>query len=133
MLTSGDATSPIWGIASIGLSVRLDSVSLVMLLLVSFVGWVVARFSAVYLDGEPGQGRFMAWLCLTLAAVMLLVIAGNLVQLLLAWIATSLSLHRLLLFYPARPGARRAARKKFWVARIADCALVGAAALLYLQ
>ena len=133
LLTSGDATSPVWGIASIGLSVRLDSVSLVMLLLVSFVGWVVARFSAVYLDGEPGQGRFAAWLCLTLAAVMLLVIAGNLVQLLLAWIATSLSLHQLLLFYPARPGARRAARKKFWVARIADGALVGAAALLYLQ
>tara|TARA_R110001599_G_scaffold346224_1_gene571261 strand:+ start:1798 stop:3354 length:1557 start_codon:yes stop_codon:yes gene_type:complete len=133
LLQSGDATSAMWGSDLIGLSARLDSVSLIMLLLVSFVGWVVARFSAVYLDGEQGQGRFTAWLCLTLAAVMLLVIAGNLVQLLLAWIATSLFLHKLLLFYPARPGAQRAARKKFWIARIADGALVSAVALLWLQ
>lgn len=133
LLQSGDATSAMFGSDIVGLSVRLDSVSLVMLLLVSFVGWIVTRFSAVYLDGEPGQGRFTAWLCLTLAAVMLLVIAGNLVQLILAWIATSLFLHKLLLFYSARPGAQRAARKKFWIARIADGALTGAAVLLYLQ
>ena len=61
---------------------------------------------------------------------MTLVIAGNLGQLVVAWIATSLSLHQLLLFYPDRSAAQAAARKKFIVARIGDAALIAAAVLL---
>ena len=60
---------------------------------------------------------------------MLLVIAGNLFQLVSAWVATSLFLHRLLLFYPDRVAARRAARKKFITARLGDVALLGACGL----
>ncbi len=124
------AVSPLIGIHGVGLSVRLDTVSAVMLLLVTFVGWVVLRYSGVYLDGEPRQGAFTGWLCLTLTSVLLLVAAGNLVQIVLAWIATSLFLHRLLLFYPDRIAAQRAARKKFMTARIGDAALIAAAGLL---
>ncbi len=113
------------------LSARLDSVSVTMLLLVSFIGWVVVRYASNYLDGEPRQGIFTAWLCLTLAAVLALVTAGNLVQLVVAWIATSVFLHRLLLFYPERVAAQRAARKKFVTARLGDAALIGAAVLLF--
>lgn len=80
--------------------------------------------------GESRQGAFTGWLCLTLAAVLFLVAAGNLAQLVLSWIATSLFLHRLLLFYPDRVAARRAARKKFITARAGDAALLGAAGLL---
>ncbi|MFO1079705.1 MAG: proton-conducting transporter membrane subunit [Reyranellaceae bacterium] len=112
------------------LSLRLDAVSATMLVLVTFIGWVVVRYTATYLDGEARQGEFTAWLCMTLAAVLLLVGAGNLVQLVLAWIATSLFLHRLLLFYPERVAAQRAARKKFITARIGDGALLVAAGLL---
>jgi NAD(P)H-quinone oxidoreductase subunit 5 len=126
----GAGESPLLGLAGIGLSIRLDAVSAPMLLLVSFIGWVVVRYAATYLDGEARQGAFLGWLCLTLAAVLLLVLAGNLVQLVLAWIATSLALHRLLLFYPDRIAARRAARKKFVTARVGDAALVGAAVML---
>jgi NAD(P)H-quinone oxidoreductase subunit 5 len=114
----------------LGLSARLDAVSAVMLLLVSFVGWIVLRYAATYLDGEDGQGDFTAWLCTTLASVMLLVQAGHLAILLLAWVSTSLSLHRLLLFYPDRVEAQRAARKKFLTARLGDIALLLAAVLL---
>lgn len=112
------------------LSVRVDSVSVAMLLLVSFIGWVVVRYAAHYLDGEPRQGTFTAWLCLTLGAVLTLVTAGNLVQFTLAWIATSVFLHHLLLFYPQRVGAQRAARKKYCAARLGDAALIGASTLL---
>ena len=126
----GPSTSPLLGLGGIGLSVRLDSLSTVMLLLVAFVGWVVVRYSAKYLDGEARQGAFIGWLCLTLTSVMLLVVAGNLVQCVLAWIATSLSLQRLLLFYPERIAAQRAARKKFVTARAADVAVIVAAVLL---
>ena len=73
-----------------------------MLLLVTFIGWIVLRYSRTYLDGEKRQTYFTIWLLSTLAAVLLLVQSGNLVQLVVAWIATSFCLHRLLLFYPER-------------------------------
>ncbi|MFN3144010.1 MAG: proton-conducting transporter membrane subunit [Paracoccaceae bacterium] len=114
----------------IGAGVPLDAVSATLLLLVSFIGWIVLRFAASYLDGEARQGAFMGWMAATLASVLVLVQAGNLVVLCLAWIATGLFLHRLLLFYPDRPAAQRAARKKAFVARAGDAALVGAAVLL---
>ena len=130
LIDGGDATVRLPGAIGDIASARLDAVSVTMLLLVSFIGWIVVRFAATYLDGEARHGAFLANLCLTLALVMLLVIAGNLVQLVLAWIGTSLSLHRLLLFYPDRIAARRAARKKFVTARAGDVALIGAALLL---
>jgi NAD(P)H-quinone oxidoreductase subunit 5 len=76
------------------------------------------------------QGSFTGWLCATLAAVMLLVIAGNTLQLALAWIATSVFLHKLLLFYPERVAAQRAARKKWVTARAGDAALIVAVVIL---
>jgi NAD(P)H-quinone oxidoreductase subunit 5 len=117
----------------LSISTRVDAVSVAMLLLVCFIGWVVVRYASNCLDGEPRQGAFTAWLCLTLAAVLTLVMAGNLVQLVAAWIATSLLLHRLLLFYPERVAAQRAARKKFVTARLGDAALIGASALLFVN
>lgn len=126
----GPLTSTLLGFAGLGWSVRLDAVSLIMFVLVAFVGWVVVRFTKTYLEGEARQGRFLGWLNLTLACVLLLVLAGNLFQLVFAWAATSLCLHRLLLFYPERMAARRAAHKKFVAARISDVALVAAAVML---
>ena len=130
LIILGPGVSPVIGIQAVGLSVSLDAVSNMMLLLVTFIGWVVVRYAGTYLDGEARQGAFTGWLCMTLASVLLLVSAGNLVQLMLAWIATSLFLHRLLLFYPDRVSAQRAARKKFVTARFGDVALLGAVALL---
>jgi NAD(P)H-quinone oxidoreductase subunit 5 len=125
LLVSGPASSAVLGIA-----VRLDGVSAVMLALVSFVGWVVLRYAATYMDGEDRQGAFTGWLCATLAAVMLLVTAGEIWLFVTAWIATSVFLQRLLLFYPGRVPAVRAARKKWVTARLGDLALITAAVLL---
>ncbi len=113
-----------------GLSTRLDIVSVTMLLLVTFIGWVVLRYSNTYLDGEKRQGAFLGWMAATLAAVLLVVQAGGLISLGVAWVLTSLCLHQLLLFYGNRVQAIRAARKKFIVARLSDVALIGAATLL---
>ena len=63
---AGTTPGPRLGTDWLGLSVRLDAVSATMLALVSFVGWVVVRFSATYLDGEARQGAFLGWLCATL-------------------------------------------------------------------
>jgi NAD(P)H-quinone oxidoreductase subunit 5 len=126
----GANESTVLGPRGIGISIRLDAVSASMLLLVAFIGWVVIRYACTYMDGEARQGAFMGWLCATLAFVLLLVLAGNVVQLDAAWIATSLSLHRLLLFYPNRVAAQRAARKKFVTARVSDAALLSATVIL---
>lgn len=130
LVAGGPATGPLLGAGGLGLSARVDVVSVTMLLLVSFVGWIVLRFAATYTDGEAAQGAFLARLCLTLAAVLLLVQAGNLAQLVAAWVLASAGLHRLLLTYPDRVAARRAARKKAVSATIGSLALVVAAGLL---
>ena len=130
LVTHGHATTTLFGDQRLGLSVRLDAVSVTMALLVSFIGWVVVRYAATYLDGEPRQAPFIGWLSLTLACVLILVTAGGVWPFAAAWIATSFCLHRLLLFYPERPGARRAARKKFMTARLGDVSLIAAFGLL---
>ncbi len=127
----GATTIALLGAPGSGLALRLDVVSATMLVLVAFVGWVVLRYSASYVDGEGRQGAFLGWMAATLAAVLILVQAGDLVLLVVAWVATSLSLHRLLLFYPGRVQAQRAARKKFVVARVGDAALLVAALILF--
>lgn len=129
-VVTGPGTSPLLGLFGVGISMRVDVVSLTMLLLVAFVGWVVVRYAATYLDGEARHREFTGWLCLTLASVLTVVLAGNVVLLVAAWIATSMGLHRLLLFYPDRVPAQRAARKKFVTARLGDAALITAAVLL---
>ncbi|MGF1563702.1 MAG: proton-conducting transporter membrane subunit, partial [Geminicoccaceae bacterium] len=130
LLQHGPMTSPLLGAFGFGLAVRLDPLSVTLALLVAFIGAVVVQYARNYLDGDARQGAFMGDLCLTLAAVLMLVTAGNLVQLVLAWIGTSLALHRLLVFYPERDKAVLAARKKFIAARIGDiCLLTGALGL----
>ena len=130
LVLNGPGSSPLIGALGVGLSVRLDAVSATMLVLVSFIGWIVLRYSATYMDGEARQGAFTGWMAATLASVLLLVMSGNLIQLVVAWTVTSLTLNKLLLFYPERDTARRAARKKAVVARTSEVALAGAVVLL---
>ncbi len=119
------------GFAGIGLALQLDVLSATVAVLVAFVGTIVIHYSRNYLAGDPGHGRFIRWLSLTLACVLALILAGNLFQLGLAWLGTSLGLHRLLLFYPARPAAILAARKKFIASRIGDLCLIVAMTLAH--
>ena len=112
------------------LGLRADAISATMTLLVAFIGWIVIRYSRTYLDGEAREGRFHALMLATLAAVLLLAQAGSLVTLILAFVAAGLGLRQLLLFYPDRPAARRAATKFALVWHAGDVALVLAAILL---
>lgn len=128
---TGPLRSGLLGQDGVGFGVYLDALSAVMVVLVAFVGVIVVRYSRNYLDGNPGHARFTRWLCLTLAAVLTLIVSGNLLQLWLAWIATSLGLNQLLLFYPDRRAAVLAARKKFVSSRLGDAAVLGAMVLLY--
>ncbi len=128
MMTAGGV--PL-AIGPLGLSVRLDGLTVVMLLLVNTVGLIILRFSRRYLDGEAMQSRYFRAFLATLAAVSLLVVSNNLGVLALAWTASSITLHQLLQFYGDRPQAVIAAHKKFLMARVADVGIFGAVALLW--
>ncbi|PKP85291.1 MAG: oxidoreductase [Alphaproteobacteria bacterium HGW-Alphaproteobacteria-2] len=114
------------------LALRLDAVSATMGLLVAFVGWIVERYSRRYLDGETREGRFHALMLATLAAVLVLVQSGSLLVLAAAFVAVGLGLRQLLLFYPDRPEARRAAAKFSLVWSAGDAAVILAGVLLWL-
>ncbi len=110
---------------------RLDVVSVTMVLLVAFVGWVVVRYSRRYLDGEGREGRFHGLTLATIAAILLLVQAASLPVLVACFLATGVLLRQLLLFYPERAEAQRAAAKFIRVWGAGDVALILAGVLLW--
>jgi NAD(P)H-quinone oxidoreductase subunit 5 len=112
------------------LALRTDLVAASLGALVGFIGWIVIRYSRTYLDGEAREGAFHGLMLTTLAAVLVFVQAGTLPTLILAAVAVGLTLKRLLLFYPDRPEARRAATKFALVWHTGDAMLVIAAILL---
>ncbi|KAA1257777.1 NADH-quinone oxidoreductase subunit L [Rubripirellula obstinata] len=130
LLPTIDATLP--GTAGL-IGVHYDGVAALMLMLVSFVGWIICRYSIRYLDGESTQGRYFRWAGFTIGAVSLLVVSGNLLMFFGCWVMTSTGLHQMLLHYSHRDAARKAAHTKFVISRLGDMALIGAIVLIYIQ
>ena len=108
-----------------------DGPAAAVMTLITFLGWIIARYSRGNLAGEAGERRFVCALLLTLAGVSAVVAARNFAVLVLAWAASSAALHPLLTHYRERSAARIVARKKFLASRLADGCLLGAAVLLY--
>jgi len=128
----GPVDTVFWSVPAcepLNLGTFLDALTTTMLLLVSFIGLVIARFSARALLDEPRQGRFFAALALTMGATMTLIVSRNLAMVTAAWMLTSLGLHQLLEHYSDRPWAIWAARKKFLVSRLGDALLLAALGL----
>jgi NAD(P)H-quinone oxidoreductase subunit 5 len=109
----------------------VDALGLTAALLVAVLGWVIINYSSRYLNGEPGQTRFVRAMLFTLSAVGLLVVSRHLAVIVLAWTGTSVGLHYLLTFYGERKAAQVVAHKKFLVSRCAEVCLVVALLLVY--
>jgi NAD(P)H-quinone oxidoreductase subunit 5 len=112
---------------------RPDAVGASLAVLVGFIGWVVTRYATRFMDGEAREGRFHALMLCTLASVMVLVQAANLAVATGALVVTGAVLRGLLLFYPERTAARRAATKFALVWHAGDAALALATGLLWLR
>ena len=125
--SAGSQVYPATGLATL----RLDAISVTLAVLVSFIGWIVIRYARRALDGEAREGTFHGLTLATVAAVLVLVQAGNLVVLIASFIAIGIFLRQLLLFYPERDEARRAASKFIRVWVTGDMTLIVAAALLW--
>jgi NAD(P)H-quinone oxidoreductase subunit 5 len=119
-----------FGLGAFSIGVYVDAVTVIMLSLVSLVGAVVSTYGRNYMAGEAREGHFHKWLLLTVASILTVLVASNLLLFSLAWMATSLCLHQLLTFFPDRPAAILAAHKKFVFSRIGDASLFAASLLI---
>ncbi|TNB46358.1 oxidoreductase [Martelella lutilitoris] len=132
LLVSGPSTESLFA-GPFMLALRLDAVSVTMTLLVAFIGWVVMRYARSYLDGEAREGRFHGLMLAALAVVQIVVQSGSLPVLFLGFVAIGICLRQLLLFYPERAAARRAATKFALVWHAGDSALFLATALFFIS
>ncbi len=125
VLVVGPVSATLLDFGALDLRVGLDHFSTLILLMVSFLGLVITRYSINHMGGDPRQDAFTRRLLVTISMVLLLVVTSNLLLFTIAWGASSWSLHRLLVFYPERPGAKLAAKKKFIISRLGDLCLIG--------
>ena len=111
----------------------LNSLRATLLLLVSFIAYIVIGFSKTSFTSDTNGSHFLRWLMTTIFAVSITIASNHLFIFWISWVAISLSLHNLLVFYPSRYRAVLAAHKKFIFARMAEICLGLAFLLLYLQ
>ena len=111
-LTSGDLQAS-W-------SLRIDTLTAVMLVVVNTVSALVHIYSIGYMSHDDGQPRFFAYLSLFTFAMLMLVTADNLLQLFFGWEGVGLCSYLLIGFWYHKPSANAAAIKAFIVNRVGD-------------
>ncbi len=99
---------------------RVDSLTAVMLVVVSSVSSLVHIYSIGYMADDPSRSRFFAYLSLFTFAMLMLVTADNLLQLFFGWEGVGLASYLLIGFWYKRPSANAAAIKAFIVNRVGD-------------
>src|ERR1700710_2653137 len=111
-ITSGDL--------QVAWSLRIDTLTAVMLVVVNTVSSLVHLYSIGYMDEDPNRPRFFGYLSLFTFAMLMLVTADNLVQLFFGWEGVGLASYLLIGFWYQKPSANAAAIKAFVVNRVGD-------------
>jgi NADH-quinone oxidoreductase subunit L len=100
----------------------VDSLTAMLLLVVSSVGLLIHVYSIGYMNGDRGFWRFFAYLNLFMLSMLLLILADNFLLLYVGWEAVGLCSYLLIGFWYKKPSAAGAAKKAFVVNRIGDFA-----------
>ncbi|MGO9308275.1 MAG: NADH-quinone oxidoreductase subunit L [Spirochaetia bacterium] len=124
----GSLTFALWqwiasGWFSPSLSFTLDALSVVMILVVTGVGFLIHLYSTRFMADEEGYSRFFAYMNLFVGSMLILVMASNLLLLYLGWEGVGLCSFLLIGFWYKDPENGRSARKAFIVTRIGDVSL----------
>ncbi len=122
-----------WGPEGLGMRVGflIDSLSALMMVVVTLVSLLVHVYSVGYMRGDPGYVRFFAYLSLFTLAMLLLVLADNFLLLFIGWEGVGLVSYLLIGFWHVRPRAPSAGLKAFLVNRLGDVGfLLGMGAIL---
>lgn len=116
-----------------GITFRLDPLSLTMTGVITGVGFLIHLYSLDYMAGDPGYARFFAYMNLFVAAMLILVLADNLLLLYLGWEGVGLASFLLIGFWYQDPANGKAARKAFVITRAGDTAMLLGILLLFSQ
>jgi NADH-quinone oxidoreductase subunit L len=108
------------GDLQIAWTLRVDTLTAVMLVVVTSVSSLVHLYSIGYMDEDPNRPRFFGYLSLFTFAMLMLVTADNLVQLFFGWEGVGLASYLLIGFWYQKPSANAAAIKAFVVNRVGD-------------
>jgi NADH-quinone oxidoreductase subunit L len=108
------------GDLSVEWAFKVDALTSVMLVVVTTVSSLVHIYSWGYMDEDPDQPRFFAYLSLFTFAMLMLVTADNLVQMFFGWEGVGLASYLLIGFWYYKPSANAAAIKAFVVNRVGD-------------
>lgn len=119
------------GDLSIHIGLIVDSLSAVMVVVVSLVSLLIQVYSQGYMHGDPGYHRYFAFMSLFTACMLGLVMADNLVFLFLFWEGVGLGSYLLIGFWFHRPAAANAAKKAFIVTRFGDFGFLAAVLFLF--
>ena len=101
-------------------ALRVDTLTAVMLVVITSVSALVHLYSWGYMEEDPDQSRFFAYLSLFTFAMLMLVTANNLVQMFFGWEGVGLASYLLIGFWYKKPSANAAAIKAFVVNRVGD-------------
>ncbi|MHA3891027.1 NADH-quinone oxidoreductase subunit L [Acinetobacter sp. GXMZU3951] len=116
-----------------GISLHLDGLSLLMMGMVTGVGFLIHIFASWYMRGEEDFARFFSYFNLFVASMLLLVLGDNLALLFLGWEGVGLCSYLLIGYYYQNPDNGFAAIKAFTVTRVGDVFLLIALFLIYQQ
>jgi NADH-quinone oxidoreductase subunit L len=119
------------GGVTIHLGLIVDSLTAVMLIVVSLVSLMVQIYSQGYMHGDPGYHRYFAFMSLFTGSMLALVLADNLLFVYVFWEMVGLCSYLLIGFWFHRPAAADAAKKAFIVTRLGDFGFLAAILLLY--
>jgi NADH-quinone oxidoreductase subunit L len=121
-------TQTLWTWVHIGgfapaIGLRLDALSLVMVLVVTGVSLLIHLYSSAFMEGDDGYSRFFAYMNLFVGSMVILVLADDLLFLYLGWEGVGLCSYLLIGFWYRDPANATAGRKAFIVTRVGDTAM----------
>ena len=119
------------GSFSFQVGILMDSLTAMMLVVVTAVSLFVQIYSQGYMQGDPGYHRYYAWMSLFTASMLGLVLASNLLMMYIFWEMVGLCSYLLIGFWFHRPAAANAAKKAFIITRLGDFGFLIAILLLY--
>ena len=105
-------------------AIHIDALSLLMTLIITGVGFLIHVYSTGYMEHDEDYVRYFACLNFFIFAMLLLVLASNLLLLFVGWEGVGLASYLLIGYYYHRPAAAKAATKAFVVNRIGDVGLL---------
>src|SRR5438093_6806284 len=117
---------------TVDVSFQIDQLATVMMLVVTWVSFLIHVYSNGYMHGDGGFHRFFTWLPLFVFFMLTLVMADNYLLLFVGWEGVGLCSYLLIGFWFVKPAPQKAANKAFWMNRIGDWGYMVGIILIFL-